>query len=114
MDPNKLGEYIDQITQRLSPAGKVIWEAAIRHTIAESIASLALIVLGLILGLTMLIVGYRHAEWQYGTTWEVLTIFGGVLSLIAIVFVFVGGATLIPDLIAPEYRVITNLLNAAP
>lgn len=114
MNPDDIIRLLDELGERLGPAGQRVFELAVRQVYVEAITVLAALAILIAVGLVF---GPRLARWSEG---------GGAYSdrpLLAI-FVWLGyggllvGAVLlvmlvaVPGIFNPEYAALSRLLGA--
>lgn len=110
MNPEDVGRILDEIGERIGPAGEYAWELTVRQVYIEGWAWLlaGIVVLAFAILLSGLL-AYRfigHRQWSDGATASVL-MYGVIAWLVALPMVVVN----LTVLLNPEYHAMTRLLG---
>lgn len=112
MNPEDIGKILDEVGQRIGPAGEFAFEAAVQYKVAEAVSAIALVSVVLLIGLGLLLAGLPRASWgDSATRWDIITIAGGVLTTFGGMAFVIGVGTWVPNLLVPEYAVIKELIG---
>lgn len=129
MTPEQLGQFLDQIGNRIGPAGAHVFDIAIRQAV---ISNLVISVITIIWFIVSIIIGLRFSslwkkdyatraatrnKWDEGVPSEEKVLFEGIISISGFIVAAVSLLLLPPYLIGllnPEYTALMDILSHLP
>lgn len=115
MDPQDIGKILDEIGQRIGPAGEAAWQAAVAYKRAGAISAFATVIVAALISGSVWSYSQGKADYSGdGDFWAWASIVSGTVAVVSIVALIAVTATNLPNLIVPEGGVIQDLLRAAP
>lgn len=115
IDTNDILKILEQLGQQLTPAGKYVFELAVRQQVIEGIVGGSLLVLGFIISVSLLIFGWKSANRaeknHENTDFEIGIFLGGGFIFIITCIEFLGGVVnLATKIFNPEYAALRDLM----
>lgn len=115
MNPEEIGQILDEIGERVGPAGEYAWQIAVAHESISSWIALAIPLFAVLVGLAIIAATRgRNIDWDAPNLANLSLILAGVMAFGGtLAFMMVVGREL-PDALIPEWGVLRNLIDAVP
>ena len=117
MTPQQLQQFLESLANDLSPAGQQVFQYAVQNQIITAVigivVGMVLIVVGL-LGLIRIVNHTRTLDFDWNEDEGFLSAAGITVSVIIIVVGAVLVATLIPQLLDPQWYALKDIMNQIP
>ena len=114
MTPEQLGKYLDEIGQRLQPAGQYVFQSAVSYKWTEAAVGVFAPTIAFVLLSVALIYCARTMKWRGDNpeNWQAVAIMidGGLLFITFLALLFVAFPD-IPQLTTPQYSAIRDILS---
>jgi len=108
--PEQITQLLDELGQRLGPAGEHVFQLAVRQAFIDGWTMIGLFIVVGLLSLVCGLLAIFH-EWDSYSAAPISlgfgAVFGGAISMLALSYG-------IPYLLNPEYQAIKSLLEALP
>jgi hypothetical protein len=110
MTPEEIVTILDEIGERVGPAGQYAWEAAIRYKFAEALFGIG-ISAGLFVIGTLMFFGALFLGDETNDAHVIVLVVGGMISILSLFALVIGGGHWVPSLLAPEFAVLKDLIG---
>ena len=112
MNADEIGKILDEIGNRLSPAGQYVWNAAVASTRIFAISGIVLLLLAWVVGTWLALKGRNvtEKEWSNFSLNAGLTFVGVVLLIGAFIGTVSVGPELISNAFVPEWGVVKSFI----
>lgn len=112
MNPEDIGRILDEVGERIGPAGEYAWQVGVQHTAISAWAGLILPIVALVIALPMVVISYPRIDPERMDGWGAMLLVSGFVSVVAAVaFIGTVGDNL-PDALVPEWAAIERLLGS--
>lgn len=115
MNPEDIGRILDEIGERIGPAGEYAWRIAVAHESLSSWIALLVPLSAFVIALVVLVVGIRLVSvggWgeETPTAGALTVMIGGFASLFTGIALLSVVGTELPDALIPEWGVLRQLV----
>lgn len=110
MDTDEILKILDELGQRLTPAGKYVFELAIRQQVIDGVYSLVVGITFIVIGLALYRWGSRNnKDWEIPSPANLSMIAGPVILGIAVIFLLT--SEFATKIFNPEYAALRDLIK---
>lgn len=116
MSPEDIGRILDEIGERIGPAGERAWQVAVQHTAISAWITVLGPLAVMLITLPLTIFYGRKVDFNAegpGFNGVMMLIMGSITFSALLMFTMMVG-TALPDALVPEWGAIRRIIEAAP
>lgn len=112
MKPEEIGRILDEIGERLGPAGEYAWAKTVQYISIQAWAGIGLAIFVVMIAAFLTIRGFQKATWSDDgpTRYDLMAMTGSAILFMAFFIMAVSGPELVSRALVPEGALIKDLL----